>query len=145
MSKKIGKKIINGGHLVRVGSALGTGGAAASWYNGVKDYAVNQVIDTLGSDLTYAIDEVFCLYGIGEGIAAVGQVREEKENDIKPHLLEYSGRVARLAPIATPIISQATDGDFVKSVLIPAGVCVLGWGVEYVGRFFRKENDIKMG
>lgn len=140
MSKRIGKNFINVGHLTRVGSALGTGAAAADWYIGIKDYVLNKVIDELGSGLTNAIDEVFCAYGIGEGVTVAGQFLEEKENDIKPHPLEYLGRIERLAPIATPIISQATDGDFVKSVLVPAGVCIVGWGTEYVGRLFNKER-----
>lgn len=140
MLKKLTKNPKNAGHLIRIGSAGGMLANAFIWYTNVKDYVLGEVIDVLGSGLTKSIDELFGLYGGGELISAYGQFKEEKKAGIKPHFLKYSGRVARMAPITSPIISQLTDGDFLSSVLIPAGVCVLGWGSEYMGKTPREDE-----
>jgi hypothetical protein len=139
---KLNKKLLkeNAGNLVRVGSATGVVGSALNWYNGVKDYALNEVIDNLGKGLTDSIDKAFALYGIGEGINTYNQFKADKEKKERPNLLEYTGRFARMAPIAAPFISLATDGDFFKSVILPAAVCIGGYGTEYVGRLFKRNN-----
>lgn len=132
------------GDLMRCGAGLGVVGTAMKWYNGVKDYVLNEVIHNIGMDLTRAIQYPFCAYGIGEAINAYQEYRNRREESetfpqymrrlVREAPLEVAGTIMTLAPVASPIISSATGNDFFKSILIPAGVCVAGHTIKYLCR-----------
>ncbi|MEM7816244.1 MAG: hypothetical protein QXN71_03935 [Candidatus Aenigmatarchaeota archaeon] len=106
----------------------------------MKGYVLNEVIDNIGKGLTNSIDEMFGLYGIGEGINVYKQFREDRKSENKPDFMDYSGRFARMAPLAAPFISYATGGDFFKSIMIPAAVCIGVYGIEYLVNTREKNN-----
>ncbi|MFH1978252.1 MAG: hypothetical protein ABIJ92_02920 [Candidatus Aenigmatarchaeota archaeon] len=134
-----GKKLWeNTGNLVRVGGALGVTVSAIEWYHGVRDHVLYEVIGDIGRDLTASIDDMFAIYGAGEVLNTVRQYREVGDD---PNFLEHTGRIARLAPIAAPFLSSATDGDFFTGILLPAGICIAGHGLEYAGNLFRSDEE----
>lgn len=124
------------GDFLRIGSALGIVGEATNWYYNVRGEVLNEVIDNIGRDLTSTIDETFGVYGFGEALNTYKDFR----NGEPKNLLEYSGKIAKVAPLSSPFLSMATNGDFFSSILIPAGICISGWASDSFGEYLRKKD-----
>lgn len=138
------------GDAVRAVGALATTGAAINWYNGVKDNVFGKVISDLGSSLTADIMWPFAVYGAGEAINVYNKFHGAateiyghgtKWSDmIFPSFTDFIGGALRIAPLVSPVIAYKTNNDFLDSILVPAAMCIVGHGVEYVSNMFRKSD-----
>ena len=125
--------MINFGNLLRVISALGMVVCALVWYNRVKDRVLGNIIKDLGKKLTFFVFIPFCLYGIGEIIVVLGQASKEAS----PNFILHVGRLMRMLPALAPLVVRLTKGNFFWSILTPAGLCIFGWGFEYIGKILK--------
>jgi len=127
----------NTGNLIRGAGALGLIGVAGKF---AKKYT-DELMSLPWQELTKGISWPFAAYGIGECVGAYNDYKQDKENGIKRNYLEHAGRILRMAPILSPAIAYATDGDLVKSIVAPAGVVILGYITDWFGKSVEKEPD----
>jgi hypothetical protein len=126
------------GDFVRVGGALGVVGSAAKTYEEIAPLPIETVADYMNNVMSEPISAWFSIYGLGEGINAYKEFKARKDLTFP----EYVGKAMKIAPLLSFPIAYATDGDFFKSVLLPAAICVVGYGLEYIGKAIKKSNKI---
>jgi len=124
------------GDFVRVGGALGMIATSINNYYKISPLPTEIVADYM-KNFTGNISLWLSFYGLGEVINFYNETKslKEKNENLKiPDIIEDVGKIMKLFPIASFPIAYATDGDFLKSIILPSTECIIGYGLEYLGK-----------